>query len=83
MVMKSIHQVSIGWEDEEGDLVTVSTDEELAHALQCKRRCNKFSKGIIMFLVLSDRGRVMRTPLDCSDLRSHWWKTHGGYRSSL
>ena len=31
-------QVSIGWEDEEGDLVTISCDEELAYALQCKKR---------------------------------------------
>jgi len=31
-------EVSIGWEDEEGDLVTISSDEELAYALQCKKR---------------------------------------------
>ena len=33
-----VTQVSIGWEDEEGDLVTISSDEELAYALQCKKR---------------------------------------------
>ena len=78
MVMKSIHQVSIGWEDEEGDLVTVSTDEELAHALQCKRRCNNFSKGIIIFFGFirqgqNDEDTVGLFRLEVTLVENPWW----------
>ena len=31
-------QVSLGWEDEEGDVVTISSEEELEYARAHKRR---------------------------------------------
>ena len=77
MVMMSIHQVSIGWEDEEGDLVTVSTDEELAHALQCKRRCQKNLKEIMIFGFIrqgqNDEDTVGLFRLEVTLVENPWW----------